>query len=216
MTAQSVSDFRQKHGIAEQAGILVVLPGSRSSEIKFSLPDFGAALQQIIAANPNYRVVVPVVDHHFDTISQAVKNWPGMPVLVRGDADKYAAFRAATAALAVSGTVALELALCNLPAVIAYRIHPFTALLYRRLIKTPFANLVNIMAGAMAVPECIQENCTSDKLATEINRLLHDEQARAAQKVVLQAVRPWLSPADGHSPALKAAETILDVWQQQR
>jgi lipid-A-disaccharide synthase len=103
-----------------------------------------------------------------------------------------------------------------LPAVIAYRIHPFTALLYRRLIKTPFANLVNIMAGAMAVPECIQENCTSDKLATEINRLLHDEQARAAQKVVLQAVRPWLSPADGHSPALKAAETILDVWQQQR
>lgn len=214
MQALSVADFRHKHGISEQAGILVVLPGSRGSEIKFSLPDFGAALEQIITAHPNYRVVVPVVDHHYEAIAEATKNWPGAPVLVRGDADKYAAFRAATVALAVSGTVALELALCTLPAVIAYRIHPLTALIYRRLIKTPYANLVNIMAGAMAVPECIQENCTPDRLATEVNRLLADEQARTAQKVVLQAVRPWLSPADGHSPARKAAETILDVWQK--
>ncbi len=205
--------FRQAYGIEPDRPVLVVLPGSRRSELRFLLADFEATLQRLMGTHPDLKVVIPTVPHLFEAVKTATARWPGAPLLVSGDADKYDAFAAATAALAASGTVALELALAGTPAVIAYRIHSVTAALYRRFIRTPYANLVNIMAGRLVVPEFIQENCTPDHLATALQQLLTSPEARAAQRATLAQVRGWLSPpADiATTPSRKAAQVVLAV-----
>jgi lipid-A-disaccharide synthase len=112
--------------------------------------------------------------------------------------------------LAASGTVALELALAGLPAVIAYRLHPLTVALYRRLIRTKYANLVNIMHDRPLVPELLQENCTPDRLAAAVSRLLDDPAARQHQIEGLAAVDRWLG-AGGIPPSRRAAEAVWRV-----
>jgi len=133
--------------------------------------------------------------------------WAVPMVVTEGDAEKYDAFAAATVALAASGTVALELALARLPAVIAYRMNPLTVALYRRLIHTKYANLVNIMLDRPLVPELIQEECRPERLAAAVAGLLDDPQARQAQVDGLAAVGGWLG-AGGTPPSERAAGTV--------
>lgn len=206
--------LRAKLGLAPDQKMVVMLVGSRQSELSFSLDVFGKVAQELAARHKDVRFVMPVVPHHLAQIQARVAAWnlPHPPLLLTSDTDKYDAFVGAEAALAVSGTVALELGLCKTPAVIAYKIHPLTALLYRRLIKTPFANLVNLMAGREAVPEYLQERCTPEALTAAMDKLLSDPAARAAQQETLAQVKGWLSPPPPASPAQMAAETVLRVF----
>jgi len=207
----SAERLRSKYNIPADQDILVVLPGSRRSEIGALLNEFGEVLKRIKPAHQNLKVVLPAVPHLFESIKAGTANWPYEPLLLTADEDKYDAFKAARAALAASGTVALELGLAGTPTVIAYRIHPLTAALYRRLIKVKYANLVNIMADRMAVPEFIQENCTADRIAPALAELLDNNAARAAQIEVLDKVRPWLSPEGSLTPSDKAAAVVLGL-----
>lgn len=203
--------LRRKYDIPDDASVLVVLPGSRRSELKPLLEDFGNVIRLIGPQHPGLRVVVPAVPHLAETIRTATASWTCPPLIVTSDEDKYDAFKAATAALAASGTVALELGLAATPAVIAYRIHPLTAALYRRFIKVKFANLVNIMADRMVVPEFLQEDCTPEKIAPAISQLLANEAARKAQLETLNRVRAWLSPEGDLTPSQKAAQVITEL-----
>lgn len=203
--------FRNKYGIGADQPILVVLPGSRRSELKALLADFGSVLGRLQPQHKNLKVVLPTLPHLFDTIRSATDGWAFRPLITTSDEDKYDAFKAATAALAASGTVALELGLAETPAVIAYKIHPLTAMLYRRLIKIKFANLVNIMADRMVVPEFIQENCTPDRIAPALDKLLLSDSARNEQLLTLAKMREWLSPEGHLSPSEKAAAVILNL-----
>ena len=83
----------------------------------------------------------------------AVRDWPGRPIVLRGPADKYDAFAASRAALAASGTVALELAMARLPMVVAYRLNRLTEMLLDRVVKVRQVNLVNLLLGRVVVPE---------------------------------------------------------------
>ena len=85
--------------------------------------------------------------------------------MLRGAAEKYDAFAASNAAIAASGTVALELAMARLPAIIAYRINPLTHAYVSRVVKIAYANLINVILGREAVPELLQYDCTPEKLA---------------------------------------------------
>lgn len=210
----SAERLRSRYAISADQPVLVVLPGSRRSELKSLLDDFGRVLELLKAKHKDLKVILPTLPHLFDTIRNSTSGWPFKPLITTSDEDKYDAFKAATAALAASGTVALELGLAETPAVIAYRIHPLTAALYRRLIKVKFANLVNIMAGEMAVPEFIQENCTPDNIATALDSLLGSEELRSKQLCTLEKVRAWLSPEGEQSPSEKAAEVIAKLVQK--
>ena len=99
---------------------------------------------------------------------------------MRDAAEKYDAFAAGTTALAASGTVLLELGLARLPTVIAYRVHPVTAAVARRLLRVRYAALANIILDREAMPEFIQERCRPDLLADAVGTLLTDPAARAA------------------------------------
>jgi lipid-A-disaccharide synthase len=199
--------FRRRHGIAADAPVIAVLPGSRTTELRRLLPDFGGALQHLAPRYPGLVAVVPTLSHLAATVRAVAAEWAVPMVVTEGDAEKYDAFAAATVALAASGTVALELALARLPAVIAYRMNPLTVALYRRLIHTKYANLVNIMLDRPLVPELIQEECRPERLAAAVAGLLDDPQARQAQVDGLAAVGGWLG-AGGTPPSERAAGTV--------
>ncbi|WP_114391767.1 lipid-A-disaccharide synthase [Oleisolibacter albus] len=207
--------FRDRFGLAADTPLLTVLPGSRRSEVTTLLPDFGETLRLLAQRFPDLHVVVPTVPQVAPLVGAAVKGWPLPTILVQGDADKYDAFAASTAALAASGTVALELALARLPAVVAYRIHPLTYRLYRRLIRVRFVNLVNIMLDRPLVPELLQGDCTPDRLAEQVGRLLSDPTARQGQIDGVSEVSRWLGQGDV-PPSRRAADVVLRVIAEHR
>ena len=189
---------------------LTVLPGSRMSEASCLMPIFGETLKILKDKHPALHVVIPVVPHLATFLREQSQNWTVPVTFVDTDTDKYDAFAASRAALACSGTVALELALARLPAVIAYKISNLTAFVYRRFIKIKYVNLVNLMLDRMAVPERLQENCTPEKLAEAVHTLLCDDAERNAQIAALTETGAWLGEGQG-VPSIRAAETILKI-----
>lgn len=202
--------FRQDHGISPAAPLLAVLPGSRHSEVSRLLPVFRDTVSLLLKRHPDLRVVVPTVATVRDAVRSAVADWPVPVIVTEGEGLKYDAFAAADAAIAASGTVALELALARLPSVIAYRLNKVTHALYRRFIRIKYANLVNLMLDRMLVPELIQRDCTPDRLAAEMERLLGDPAARQTQIDGVAEVASWLGQGD-IPPSERAARVVLDI-----
>jgi lipid-A-disaccharide synthase len=205
--------FRAQHGLSATDRLVAVLPGSRKGEVSRLLPDFRATLERLLPSHPTLVAVVPTVATVRDRVAAALADWPLRTILVEGDAAKHDAFAAAEAALAASGTVALELALARLPSIIAYRLNPITVALYRRLIRVKYVNLVNLMLDRMLVPELLQEDCRPDHLARELGRLLDDPQARQEQIDGVAEVARWLGQGDV-PPSERAARVVLDIVSQ--
>jgi len=200
--------FRRRHAIPLDAPLVTVLPGSRRGEVATLLPIFGNTVQLLARKHPHLRIVVPTTATVADYVVRATELWPVRSIVLRGPAEKYDAFAASNAALAASGTVALELAMAKLPAVIAYRINPLTHAYVSRVVQVDYVNLVNVILGREAVPELLQYDCTPEKLAAAVGRLLDDPAARAAQIEACQEALNLLGYG-GVSPALRAADEVL-------
>lgn len=202
--------FRKEHGIAPETPVLCVLPGSRRSETKYLLPVFKEAVAILAEKYPTMRVVVPTVVTVEKTVRDAVSDW-ALPVdVVTGESARYDAFAASSAALAASGTVALELALARVPYTIAYKMNPISSYLARRLVTGKFANLVNIMANREVVREYLLENCRPALLAAEIERLLENEAYRNAEVDRAFDVLKTLGADGEETPSDKAADIVLE------
>ena len=202
--------FRKLHTIAPDVPLLTVLPGSRTSEITRLLPIFRNTVQILRDKNPDLHIVVPTVPHLKLRVAAEVATW-GLPaIVVESDIEKYDAFAASTVALACSGTVALELALARLPAVIAYKLNALTYFLFRRFIRVAYVNLVNIMHNKPIVPELLQKDCVPEKLAKAVEVLLNSKSARRKQITELEATAKWLGYRQ-FVPSERAAETVLGV-----
>lgn len=205
--------FREKHGIPLTAPLLCVLPGSRRSEVSRLLPPFAAAVAQMAKRVPDLRVVVPTVATVGAEVDRAVRGWPVPVTVVRGERARYDAFAAADAAMAASGTVSLELALARVPHLVAYRVAPFTAWLFRRLTRIRFVNLINLQLDRLAIPELLQEDCAPGHLAETALRLLRDEAARTEQRLAFsQALAHLGGGAD--LPSRRAADVVLDYGEK--
>jgi lipid-A-disaccharide synthase len=202
--------FRARHGIAPEAPVLCVLPGSRRSEISRLLPVFRATVERLRAHFPDLVVVVPTVDTVASGVAAAVADWPGHVVVVRGAGDKFDGFAASTAALAASGTVALELAMARVPMVIGYRIWGPTHWVLRRTIKVKYATLINLLLDRPLVPELLQHDCTPERLSAEVERLLRDPEARREQVEGAQGALLQIGLGD-EAPSLKAADKVLEL-----
>lgn len=173
--------FRQRHNINEQAPLLMILPGSRRGEVSKHLPIFKETTALVQASVAELVVVIPVIGRSAEIVREHVKNWPLKVILIDGVAEKYDAMSASNVALAASGTVGLELALAKLPAVIAYKMHPFTAYIARKFVKLDYVNLINILEKREIVPEHLLENCVPSRLAPSIIELFKDEEKQRAQ-----------------------------------
>lgn len=202
--------FRARHGIPPDAPVLSVLPGSRQGEIARLLPEFQGAVALLARQFPNLHVVVATVSTVADAVAKAIASWPVPTVLVRDRVEKYNAFAASNAALAASGTVSVELAVCSVPHVVGYRINPITAFVGRRIWRVNFASLVNLVMDRAIVPEFLHENCRSDKLAAAVTRLLADTDVSALQQRELREALTRMGLGET-APSQRAADVVLDV-----
>ncbi len=206
--------FGARHGIPGDAPILVVLPGSRRSEVRTLLPVFADVLARLKPRFPNLRAVVPTVGTVAGEVRDAAASWPVPTIVVEGVAEKYGAFAAGTAAMAASGTVSLELGIARLPSVIAYRVHPLSAAVARRLVKVRYVTLTNIILGREAVPEFIQDRCRADLIADSVGALLSDPDLRANQMREVSLALAQLGGDNPPPPSRRAAKAVLAAIEQ--
>lgn len=194
--------------------VLLVLPGSRPSEIERLLPVFGEAVAKLAAASrPGLRVVLPVAESVAGRVRQGVQSWPVKPVLVEGEAAKADAMKAGTAALACSGTATTELALAGAPVVVAYKVGEVSYQLLKRLIRTPYVSLVNIAAGTEVMPELLQHDCTAERLAAALAPLLDDPAFHDAQVAAQDAALDKMGRGQG-DPSARAAEAVVSFLNE--
>ena len=202
-------------GLSAPAQLVLVLPGSRPSEVSRMLAPFGQALERLRERGRKFEVAIPVVGSLRGMIAEGVAHWRKPPHLLEGEEDKFRAFRLARAALAASGTVSLELALTGTPMVIAYKVDPVAAPVLRRMIKAPSTVLPNLILGARAIPEFHQEHCTPVKLANALAPLIDDSAVRRQQLAALQKV-PELMRLPRGTPSEAAAEIVLNYAEMGR
>ncbi len=202
--------FRVRHGIAAAAPVICVLPGSRRGEVRRLAPIFGATLGRLVQRFPDLRALAPTVSTVAAEVTAAARAWPVPSIVLAGPGEKADAFAASDVALAASGTVAVELAVAGVACVIAYRVSPLTAFVARRVVKSPYASLANILLKREVQPELLQENCTPDKLAVALGALLDDSGARAAQVASVGEAIRMLTPG-GAPPSQRAARAVLNL-----
>lgn len=200
--------FRARHGIADTAPVLILMPGSRRSEVPRLLPVFARTLDLLAQRVPGLIPVVPVASAVAETVRAATATWRVRPIIVTELADKHDAYAAAAVALTKSGTSTLELAMAGVPMAVTYRVNPITAMLARRMIKIAHVAMVNLLAGHELVPELLQERCRPEVLAETVERLIRDTKAAATQRAGFAAVMQSLHP-DGQSPSTAAACEVL-------
>lgn len=205
--------LRARLGIAAEASVLVVLPGSRTNEIRFILPAFRGAVGLIAKRVPGLITILPTIPHVAARVREVTENWPTPLHIVENEDDKFAAFDAANAALAASGTVTTELALSRTPFVAAYRLGSVTYGLGRSLFKLPYFTLVNLLLDRRAVPEFLQSKASPENLAGAVVPLLTNADAARRQVADLAEAAHRLGQG-AEAPSLRAAQAILDFVRQ--
>jgi lipid-A-disaccharide synthase len=207
--------FRAAYGIGPNETLITVLPGSRAGEVRRLLAIFGEALAQLEGMIGRFRVVVPTVATVAAAVAEAVRGWPGQPITLRDPLSKYDAFAASRAAVAASGSVALELAMARLPMVVCYRLNPLTEALLDRVLKVRQVNLINLLLERPVVRELLRTECAPGPLAAEAERLVRDDRVRAQHLAGYDEALRRLG-AGGPSPALQAADRVLAIIAARR
>jgi lipid-A-disaccharide synthase len=190
--------------------VLLVLPGSRPTEVRRLMQPFGETVRLIQERLGPVEVIIPTVASVKALVEAGLAGWPLRPHLVEGETDKFKAFRLATAALAASGTVTLELALSGVPMVVGYKVDPLASRI-RFLLKVPSVVLANLVLGENAFPEFLQEKCTPQDLAGGLLPLLREGSAERAQQTAGLRRIPERMLLEGTTPSQRAAETVLAV-----
>ena len=200
--------LRARLGIEPGRQVLLVLPGSRRSEVERLLLPFRETVSLLAERGIRPEVVIPVVPSTRGMVDASLSAWPMRPHLIEGDADKWLAFRMADAALAASGTVTLELAVAGTPMVIAYKVEAWFAKVVRALAHVDMAGLPNLILGEKIYPEFIQETCTPPILADAVAAVLADGEPRRRQLAGLARIPERLAVPHGR-PSEYAAEIVL-------
>jgi lipid-A-disaccharide synthase len=195
--------------------VLVVLPGSRRSEVRHHLAVFGAALGQLRAQGVSFELMLPTTPHLVETVREGVADWPVAPAIVMGEAERRAVFRTARAALAKSGTVTLELAISGVPMVTAYKVGAVEAFILRRAIKVASVILANLVIGEEVIPEYLQENCTPENLAAALRAILADTPERRRQVEAFRTIDAIMSTGK-EPPSVRAADIVLATMRKGR
>ena len=201
---------------ARRAGkppVLLVLPGSRRSEINRHMPVFGETLKLLHSAGVDFEAVLPTLPHLVETVRAMSRQWAMQPRIELGEDARHAAFRIARGALTKSGTVTLELALAGVPMVTAYKVAAWEAWIARRVAYTSTIILANLVLGANVVPEFVQEMCRPDVLAAALKDVLVDAPPRQRQ-VEACATLDSIMSTGGRWPSQRAADIVIETMRK--
>ena len=193
---------------ASRPPLLLVLPGSRRAELARLGEVFGQALGQLKTSGQDFELVLPTLPRRRAQVEAMVATWPVQPRIVVDEAEKYAAFRQARAALAASGTVTLELALAGVPMVTAYKVPKLEGWIGGLILTGNSVILPNIILGENVVPEFLQQHCTADALTRSLQAIIPDGPARQTQTDAFARLEGILS-LKGDTPSRRAAIAVL-------
>jgi lipid-A-disaccharide synthase len=210
--ALDVEPLRKRLGIPQDRSVLLVLPGSRASEVQRLMAPFGEAVRALASQGEPFEVIMPVVESVRAPVEEGLRSWPVTPHLVTNEADKFCAFKLATVALAASGTVTLELALAGTPMVVAYKVDALAYSL-RFLFLAHSVALPNLILGKRVFPEFLHQDCNGEKLAGALAPLMHEGLKRDAQLKGLAKVIELVRETGG-SPSERAARLVLSYANQ--
>ncbi len=205
--------FRQKHSIAIDAPLLALLPGSRRSEIQQLMPIFLDAVAHLIQRFPSMRIVIPTVSNVADLVQRQLLERGVKAVITLGREEKTSALAASNAGLTASGTVTLELAMADVPMVVAYRMQPITMAIVRRMVYVDQVCLVNLIANRSVVPEFLQERCTPANLSQAIEEIFANKTVRKSQIQTFNEVREKLRCGET-APSQRAAQVIMSMLKK--
>ena len=201
----SRAEFAALHNLNPNKPIVAILPGSRQNEIRQNYGRILEACERLIRADNEMQFVVAAAPNltagffaSYDRSAIDVR-------LVQGAT--YDALAAADCAIVASGTATIEAALLGTPMVVVYRVSPISASILRRMIRTPFFSMVNLIAGRSVVPELIQDDFTPAAVEAQVRRLLDSPAAREEMKSSLAEVRAKLGPGG-------AIERAADIFAQ--
>ena len=193
---------------------LLVLPGSRRGEVKRLAGSFGETLGQLAGRGNAFEVLLPTVPHVAALVEEMTAGWPVRPRILHGEEAKWRAFGEADSAIAASGTVLLELALCGVPTIPCYMTDRVLGPVIKRMIGTWSASLPNLVAGWPLLTECYDEFVRPGWIARETERLWSDTSDRAAQIDGMEVVRERM--ATDRPAGELAAETVLSLIDVKR
>ena len=207
-TAAEAMAFRAAQGIAPEAKLLALLPGSRQGEVNRLTQPFGQTIALLARDFPDLQLILPTPQHLADGVSAATATWAIRPqILIAPDlATRTAAFAAADAALAASGTVSLELAAQGCPMVVAYDMAPVSMFLMRRMALIDTVTLVNLVSETRSVPDFLGRDCRAAKIAPALTHLLSGNDCGQAAAMALTMQRLGRG---GEAPGKRAALSVL-------
>ena len=193
---------------------VAMLVGSRGSEVEFLSEPFLQTAQLLHQRYPDVKFLVPLINQkrrqQFEQIKQRVAPELDMILL---DGNARAAMITAEATLLASGTAALEAMLCKSPMVVGYRMKPFTYFLAKRLVKTKYVSLPNLLADEMLVPELIQEDCNPTKLAEKLSLYLSEDKSAVQNRHVLLQRFAELHQMIQCNADQQAAQAVIDLLE---
>ncbi len=207
----NAQDFRTKHSIPEDTRIFSLLPGSRRGEVRRHMPIFARTVTALSFLYPNIAIVVAVPKHVMAFVAPYFEGCPFRTVITANDEDKKNALAASSLAIVKSGTVTLEVAMAGVPMVVAYRVNPVSAWLFKRLSLTKYVNLINILHKKEVIPEMLQGLCTPLMLANAAFALLAKPERQRAQQEYARSALAQLAGEHAAPPSDLAARTILKL-----
>ena len=208
--------FLAKIGVKPENPVIGILPGSRQKEVSALLPVFLEVAQRIRDEMHSATFLIPQAS----TITTRDLDRYGLRDnaldirVISGD--RYNLMTSCDAVMAASGTVTLELAILNVPMVVAYKVSPLTYFLGRPLVSVQYASLVNLVAGREVVPEFLQDEATAENIYYRINSLLKDKKSRGNMLKELQMVRKAMGGGGASARAAGLALNLIKTGQEDK
>ena len=209
-------NFKKEHNIPEDKDIVLILPGSRHNEVANLLPTFLDVIDTLKQNNKNLFFVLPTVKTVENRVKQIIKEKKSDILVLNTQKERYQAARMAKMAIAASGTVALELAIINVPHIVCYKVPKLTAWIARHFTNIKYINLTNILLNKPIVPELIQEECNISKIL-ELSTQLLDTKSKLykTQKEGFAELKETLG-VGRLNPSQKASEIILNLISKRK
>ena len=197
------SAARAALGITGQGPLIALMPGSRGGEVRRLAEPFLEAAELMLKARPELQFVLPCASPQRREQLEALLADRSLPLTLL-DGQSHRALAACDAVLIASGTATLEALLYKRPMVVAYRLAPLTYWILKRMVKSPYVSLPNLLAQRMLVPELLQDDATPEKMAATLLPLI--EQG-AEQTAGFDAIHRTLR----RDASNQAAEAILQM-----
>ena len=196
----SPSESFRYFGLSPDKPVLLLLPGSRLSEVRAIFPAMAEVARRLAQDGSVQLVAYPASAE----IGGELSGLEGIKIITEGD--KYSLFSTATVALAASGSVTLELTLLSVPYALLYRLSYLTYSILRPIVRVPYAGITNLLAGKRVVPEFIQARCRPNYILPVVRELLRNESSRNIMKEEFAKIRNMLGQPGA---VVRAAHEIL-------